>query len=194
MSDQPLVLTGIYSSPRKGGNSDVLLDAALSGSEEAGAQVSRFYLRDMKFIPCQNCGYCSKTGVCRFASDDMGPVYEALDNSDIVVLASPIYFCSLCAQAKAMIDRCQPYWARKYELKNTEPKPGRKGGLVCCCGFPDDRFRKCTEQIVKTWYYLMDIKYQGSIFEPKLDARGDAAKNDDAITRAFEYGKGFAQA
>jgi multimeric flavodoxin WrbA len=191
MSEQAPTLTAIYSSPRRGGNSDVLLDAALDGAESAGATVSRFYLREMTFRPCQNCGYCSKTGVCRFADDDMGPIYDALDNSDIILLASPIYFCSVCAQAKAMIDRCQPYWARKYELKTFQPKPGRRGGFICCGGFPDDRFLKCTEQIIKTWYYIMDIKYRGVAFEPKLDARGDAAKSDGALERAAEFGRGI---
>jgi len=180
-------VVGIYSSPRKGGNSDVLLDAALAGAAEAGAKVKRLYLRDLSFVPCQHCRSCSRTGICRI-EDDMSGVYEALDGSDVILLGAPIYFCSLCAQAKAMIDRCQPYWARKYVLKEGPRRPGRKGGFICCGGFKDDRFLKCTEQIVKTWYFVMGVTYLGCCFTPGLDAAGDAAKHATATKDAFAYG------
>jgi len=185
-------IVGIYGSPRVGGNTDTLLDAALNGAEEAGAAVQRIHLRDLSFVPCQNCGACSKTAHCRI-KDDMAVVYEALDNSDVIVLAAPIYFCSLSAQAKAMIDRCQPYWARKYVLKQEPPRSGRKGGFVCCCGFKDDRFLACTEEIVKSWYYIMGVDYRGCCFVPGLDARNDAANNHDATASALEYGKGLGE-
>ena len=186
--DAKVKTVGIYGSPRKGGNTDTLLDAALNGAEEAGAVVHRLYVRDLNFVPCQNCGFCSKKGACRI-EDDMAAVYDALDNSDVVVLAAPIYFCSLCAQSKAMIDRCQPYWARKYVLKQEPPKPGRRGGFVCCCGFKDDRFLACTEQIVKTWFYVLGVDYEKCFFTAALDARKDAANHPTATRDAFEYGR-----
>lgn len=185
-----VTIVGIYGSPRVGGNTDTLLNAVLKGAEEGGAAAQRIYLRDLNFVPCQNCGGCAKTGQCHI-KDNMGVVYEALDSSDLIVLAAPIYFCSVSAQAKAMIDRCQPYWARKYVLKQKPPRGGRKGGFVCCCGFKDDRFRACTEEIIKSWYYIMGVDYRGCCFIPGLDARNDAANHPDATTGALEYGKGL---
>jgi len=185
-------VVGIYGSPRQSGNSATLLDAALEGAESAGAHVTRIWLARQDVAPCQNCQYCSSHGECHI-KDDMQVVYDALDNSDVVLLGAPIYFCSLCAQAKTMIDRCQPYWARKYVLKQDPPRRGRIGGFVCCCGFKDDRFLKCTEQIVKTWYFIMGIAYQGCCFVPGLDALGDAAKNKTAIDDAAQYGRSLAE-
>jgi len=187
VSERTTKLVGIYTSPRKGGNSDTLLDAALEGAAEAGAEIQRLHVRDLDFVPCQNCGSCSSKGTCRI-TDDMTVIYDALDNSDVIVLASPIYFCSLCAQAKTMIDRCQPYWARKYVLKQEPPKAGRVGGFVSCGGFKDDRFLACTEQIIRSWYFILDIDYRGCLFVPGLDARGDAARHPAAVKDAFEYG------
>ncbi len=187
MAEGPRVV-GICSSPRKGGNSDTLLDAVLDGAGAAGANVERLCLRDLDIEGCRNCGYCSKHGRCAI-DDGMAAVYDALDHADAVVLASPVYFCSLCSQAKAMIDRCQPYWARKYVLKQEPPKPGRRGGFVCCCGFKDDRFLKCSEQIVKTLYFVMGSKYAGCLFVPGLDSRGDAAKHPSALDDARVYGR-----
>lgn len=187
-----ITIVGIYGSPLKGGNTDTLLDAALNGAEDAGATIQRIYLRDLDFVPCQNCGFCSKKGVCRI-EDDMGTVYEALEQSDVILLAAPIYFCSMSAQAKAMVDRCQPYWARKYVLGQEPPKGGRKGGLICCGGFKDDRFLACTEQIAKTWLYVMGVEYVGCFFRPGLDARHDAANDPTAAKDAAEYGRKLAQ-
>jgi len=187
VSEHTPKLVGIYSSPRKGGNSNTLLDAALEGAKQAGAEISRHYLTELNFVPCQNCGYCSEKGACRI-KDDMAVIYDALDSSDIIVLASPIYFCSVCAQAKAMIDRCQPYWARKFVLKQKPPRPGRLGGFVSCGGFKDDRFLACTEQIIRSWYFILDVKYRGCLFVPGLDALGDAAKHPTAVRDALDYG------
>jgi len=184
-------VVGIYTSPRKGGNSDTLLDAALDGAADAGGDIRRIALRDLAIEGCRNCGYCSKHGRC-VIDDGMATVYDALDHADAVVIASPIYFCSVCAQAKAMIDRCQPYWAKKFVLKQEPATPGRRGGFVCCGGFPDDRFLKCTEQIVKTLYFVLGSRYEGCLFVPKLDARGDAAKHPSALDDARAYGRKLA--
>jgi len=184
-----LTLTAIYGSPRHGGNSDALLDAAVNGAEQAGAVVHRLYLRDLRVEPCENCGQCATTGECRQIKDEMSIVYDALDHSDIILLGSPIYFCSLCAQVKAMIDRCQPYWARKYVLKQTPPRKDRLGGFICCGGFKDDRFLACTEQIIKTWYSILRIHYHGVFFIPGLDARNDAARHPTATKDALAYGR-----
>ncbi|MFO7899414.1 MAG: flavodoxin family protein [Planctomycetota bacterium] len=187
MNDDPIHVAGIYGSPRKGGNSATLLDAALAGAEERGADVERIHLQGLDFAGCQNCGYCSRHGEC-VLKDDMSVVYDALDHRDVIVLAAPIYFTSVPAQTKAMIDRCQPYWARKYVLKTPRARGDQAGGFVCCCGFEDDRFLPCTEKIVKTWYFILGVAYAGPLFIPGLDARGDAERHPSATDDARRYG------
>ena len=95
----------ISSSPRKGGNSDVLCDEFLKGAAEKGHQVEKIRLAEKKIAPCLACYGCNETHVC-VRKDDMAEVLAALKGADVIVLASPVYFYSVCAQMKTMIDRC----------------------------------------------------------------------------------------
>ncbi len=95
----------ISSSPRKGGNSDVLCDEFLKGAAEQGHQVEKIRLATKKIAPCLACYGCADTHIC-VRNDDMAEVLDALKAADVIVLASPVYFYSICAQMKTMIDRC----------------------------------------------------------------------------------------
>ena len=95
----------ISSSPRKGGNSDVLCDEFLKGAAESGHEVEKIRLAEKQIAPCAACYGCTKTHVC-VRRDDMAEVLAALKAADVIVLASPVYFYSICAQMKTMIDRC----------------------------------------------------------------------------------------
>ncbi|MEE9520871.1 MAG: flavodoxin family protein, partial [Dehalococcoidales bacterium] len=81
-----------------------------------GAEVKTIVLNDLDITPCQHCDACLKKGECRI-EDDMQMVYRELEQADRIVLASPVQFLGPSAQMKAMIDRCQALWARKYVLK-----------------------------------------------------------------------------
>lgn len=95
----------ISSSPRKGGNSDVLCDEFLKGAAENGHEIEKIRLAEKKIAPCAACSGCAESHVC-VRKDDMAEVLDALKAADVIVLASPVYFYSVCAQMKAMIDRC----------------------------------------------------------------------------------------
>lgn len=179
-------------SPRRDGNSEKLLDRALAGVAEAapGATAVKIVLNELKFAPCQNCGFCNAMGYCRFAAgDDMKGIYEALDASDRFVIATPIYFASVSAQLKTMIDRCQAIWARKYLLKRRHPNPDRKALLLCCGGFKHDRFYKCARQVVAAWCVVLDIRLTGELYYSSIDARGDIEKHPTALDDAFSAGR-----
>lgn len=94
----------ISSSPRKGGNSDVLCDRFRKGAEEAGNSVDKIRLAEMKIDYCSACYACKKTGHC-VKQDDMAQVIEKMRSADVIVLATPVYFYTMCAQMKTMIDR-----------------------------------------------------------------------------------------
>lgn len=179
-------------SPRRGGNSEELLDSALAGTAEAdpAAEVRKFVLNEMTFKPCLNCGFCSRTGYCRLAeSDDMKEIYAALDQADRFVVATPIFFATVSAQLKAMMDRCQSIWARKYLLKQKHANPDRKALLLCCGGFKHDRFYKCTRQAVAAWCVVTDIQLTGELFYSGVDAKGDIAKHPTALADARAAGR-----
>lgn len=121
-------------SPRLGGNTDLLVQAALKGIDRALNRVEYFRLNDMDIKPCQNCGGCTETRVC-VVKDKMQQIYPAIRKADRIILASPIYFSGLSAQTKIMIDRCQPFWCEKY-IHNMpiEGSVHRKGLLILVGG------------------------------------------------------------
>ncbi len=95
----------ISASPRKGGNSDVLCDEFLKGAAEKGHAVQKIRLAEKKIAPCLACYGCTQSHVC-VQRDGMAEVLGALKAADVIALASPVYFYSVCAQMKTMIDRC----------------------------------------------------------------------------------------
>ncbi len=95
----------ISSSPRKDGNSDVLCQRFASGAMESGNEVEILSLRDKRIAPCNACYACMESHTC-VIKDDMAELFLKLVEADVIVLASPVYFYSVSAQMKAMIDRC----------------------------------------------------------------------------------------
>ena len=108
-----LILAG---SPRKGGNSDILCDAFAKGAAEAGHQVEKIYVQQLRIGGCMACYGCRGTGVC-VQRDDMASVLEKLIAADVIVLATPVYFYSMDGQMKTLIDRTLP---RYTEIRDKE--------------------------------------------------------------------------
>lgn len=94
----------ISSSPRKGGNSDTLCEQYRKGAKEAGNQVEKLRLSELKIDYCSACYACKKIGHC-VKQDDMEVVLSKMREADVIVLATPVYFFTMCAQMKTMIDR-----------------------------------------------------------------------------------------
>lgn len=108
-----LILSG---SPRRHGNSDLLCDAFFQGAKDAGNEVEKIFVRDKKIGYCNACYACSKTGVC-VIRDDMAEILEKMAWADVIVMASPVYFYSVDAQIKTVIDRTLAQWTK---IKNKE--------------------------------------------------------------------------
>ena len=102
-----LILSG---SPRKGGNSDILCDEFMKGALENGNEVKKIFVAEKKIAPCTGCYFCKKSGGrCAF-NDDMADILQKIIDCDVLVLSSPVYFYSICAQLKTLIDRCVARW------------------------------------------------------------------------------------
>ncbi len=114
MNKKVLILS---SSPRKGGNSDLLCDELLKGAQEAGNQVEKIFLRDKQINYCTGCSICSMYGKPCPQKDDAGEIVEKMINADVIVMATPVYFYTMCGQMKTMIDRC---CARYTEISHKE--------------------------------------------------------------------------
>lgn len=94
----------ISASPRKGGNSDALCDQFGKGTREAGNHVEKLRLAELHIEYCSACYACKKLGQC-VKQDDMTMVIDKMKASDVIVLATPVYFYTMNAQLKTMIDR-----------------------------------------------------------------------------------------
>lgn len=182
---------GILGSPRKGGNTELLLEEALKGAEAEGAGVERLRLTDYNIIPCKECLACFKDGNC-IILDDMAKIYPKLLEADIIILASPIFFYGVTAWAKGFIDRCQALWARKYQLK--DPSYGKEGrkrkGFFISVG--GTKGQKTFEGAILTAKYFFDVlnaEYAGELVLREVDAKGDVLKHPEALQQAFEAGR-----
>jgi len=185
-----LKVIGIAGSPRRGGNTDLLLGEVLRGAASRGAEVKTIVLNDLNITPCQHCDACLEKGDCRI-EDDMQMVYRELEEADRIVLASPIQFMTVTAQAKAMIDRCQSLWARKYVLKI--PPLGnqreRKGLFISVGGRKVANLFEPALVTVKTLFRILDITYAGDLLFLGVDEKGAIAKHPNALSQAFIKGQ-----
>jgi multimeric flavodoxin WrbA len=177
-------------SPRRDGNTELLLKEAVKGVETSGSSVRAFNLNLMRISPCQNCGGCENTGKC-IIEDEMLQIYEAIRTADRIILASPIFFFGLSAQSKLMIDRCQAFWCEKYLLKKPIPegKYGRKGLLLLVAGMKKDTVIKCAEETAKAFFRTVSVPKHKTLSFLGIDAKGAILKHPTALKKAFEAGK-----
>lgn len=183
---------GISGSPRRGGNTDLLLAEFLRGAACKGAKVETIILNDLDFIACQHCDACLEKGKCKY-EDDMQMIYRELAAADRIVLASPIHFVGLSAQMKAMIDRCQALWARKYILKIPPlgDRRERKGFFISVGGRKEFSQFEPARATVKAFFCVLDITYVGELLVSATDAKRAILKHPDAMQQAFLAGQAF---
>ena len=175
-------------SPRRKGNTEILLDKALDGCQGEGGEVEKIILNELHIKPCQECGGCDKTGVC-VIKDDMQMLHSKFKAIDGIVLASPLFFGSLSAQTKIMIDRCQALWVTKYILKNPIGKKDKRAGAFISVGGMDrEDFFNNAKMIVKNFFATIDVTYFNDLYYPKIDAKGDILKHPKA-DEALNLGK-----
>jgi len=186
---------GIFGSPRRGGNTELLLEETLKGAEKEGAKVERLFLSDFTITPCKECHGCDNTGNC-IILDDMGKIYPKLLEADIIILTSPIFFYGVTAWAKAMIDRSQPLWVRKYLLKDPSlGKEGkkRKGFFISVGATKGPKVFDGAIQTVKYFFDVLNVEYVGELVFRNVEAKGDILKHPEALQQAFEAGRRLAK-
>ena len=177
MSKTILILSG---SPRKGGNSDLLCDEFMRGALESGNQVEKIRVAEKKIGYCSACYYCQKSGGVCAKKDDMTELLQKIIDADVIVLASPVYFYSIDAQLKTLIDRTVARWT---EIKNKEfyyivtsadaERKAQKRTLECFRGFAD-----CVEGAQEK-----GVIYGTGVYKP-----GEIRSNP-AFRQAYEMGR-----
>ena len=185
---------GLAGSPRRHGNTELLLDQVLGGAASKGAQTEKVILGAMNIDPCDACEGCYETGRC-ILQDDYQLLYPKLIKAERIVLAAPVFFMGLPAQAKAFIDRCQCFWARKYVLQDPLPPTDtgvqRQGFLISTAGGPRTGFR-CAVSSLKAFLDALDAAYGGELTFPGVDEKGAILKHPTALEDAVALGRSLA--
>jgi multimeric flavodoxin WrbA len=180
-------------SPRRGGNTELLLAETLRGARERGAEVTMYRLDSMNLKACLNCGHCDKAGRC-IIKDDMQAVHDEIRVADRIIVASPIFFFSVSAQTKIMIDRSQTFWAEKYvHKKPISPGPfGRKGLLLLVGGMKRNEKNagfECSEATVRAFFRTVNVQEHVTLSYDQVDEKGAIVKHPTALPDAYEAGK-----
>jgi multimeric flavodoxin WrbA len=179
-----------FGSPRLEGNTDILLQEALRPVQAAGQEIVLFKLNYLNIKPCQDCGGCTKTGIC-VIQDGMAEIYDAIRTSDRFIVASPVFFFSVSAQTKAMIDRCQAFWCEKYLLHKDIPAGphGRKGLLLVAAGMKKDDAVMCADTVARIFFRTISVPTHETVSALGADAKGDVLNHPSALREAFEAGQ-----
>ena len=180
-------------SPRRNGNTEILLEEALRGARDAGAFLKTHRLNPLTLTPCQQCGGCDESAHCVLV-DDMRAIYDDIVTADRIIVASPIFFFSVSGQTKVMIDRCQPFWFQKYIHKKPLPAGmhGRKGLLILVGGMKKNEKNEgfhCAEITVRSFFRTVSVSEHTTLAFGDIDEKGAVREHATALRDAYEAGK-----
>jgi len=190
-----LKLLCISGSPRRGGNTDRLMNEAIIGAAGKGAQVKHIVLADLDIAPCAHCDGCVQTGGRCVLEDDMQEIHADIREYDRFIVASPIYFMGLTAQVKAMIDRCQALWVIKHMLKlpvGLGKDIPRKGAFISAGATNYGNLFTGSVVTMKSWYKTLDIEYAADLLIPGMDSYNALAGQPAALEQATSLGRQIA--
>ena len=179
---------GIMGSPRRKGNTELLLDEALKGAQSQQADVEKIVVDKLKITPCREYYGCERDGNC-VIRDDMDDMYPKLIEYDRIIVASPMFFYGITAQLKALIDRCQALWARKYVLKQKPPGSGRKGAFIGVGATRGESLFDGSKLTVKYFFQAIDVEYADELLIRGIDKKGEIKEHPTALSEAYELGR-----
>ncbi len=176
----------LLSSPRKKGNSAILAKQITTGAKSAGAKVETIFLHGMKIAPCQSCYTCQKPDSKGCAiDDDMQSIYPKLIEADSWVIASPVFWFTMSAQAKLFMDRC--FALPAYE-KN--PFAGKRIAIAMSYGDTDPFTSGCVNALrtFQDAFRYVGAKIVGVVYGSAMEA-GEIKSNSALMQMAEELGK-----
>jgi multimeric flavodoxin WrbA len=175
-----LVLMG---SPRKGGNTDILLDEFIKGVNKTKNSVDKLYVYELKINPCVDCRTCKTEAHACKIKDDMQKVYPLLDAADLIVFATPVYWWGPSAPMKLLIDRLRPFGFGNRKLK------GKKAVLIAPSGDVPESVEVIVQQFEKI-FRLLGLNFIDKILVQAYN-KGDVKQNQSVLKKAFEMGAGL---
>ena len=189
-------ITAIYGSPRRQGNTAALLGRAVDGARAAGASVNEVVLRDLKMSPCLEIYGCKKDGRC-VIQDDFHRVIDDMMASQGIMLASPIFFYTVSAHTKILMDRCQSLWVKKYWIEQAQRgqrRFARKGLFISVGATKGKKLFDGALLTVRYFFDALDTELTHTLLYRGFDQAGEIEKHPGLLQEAFETGKNLAEA
>jgi multimeric flavodoxin WrbA len=184
-------ILAIYGSPRRNGNTSLLLRSAVKGATEAGASVDEVILRDLKMSPCLEIYGCKQTGRC-VIEDDFQGIYDQLVQCDGLILASPIFFYTVSAHTKTLMDRCQSFWVKKHwrnEPISTASAVPRKGMFISAGATKGKKLFDGALLTIRYFFEPLDVDLWRTLLYRGLDFEGDVARHPEYVEEAYAAGR-----
>lgn len=171
---------GIVGSPRRGGNTEIMVEKVLSGAEEVGASIEKVILNELNIKPCQACNSCWKTGKCMH-NDDMLQLMEKMELHPIWVIGTPIYWWGPTSQFKAFLDRW--YGARQVTFK------GRRVILTIPLEGEHEGYARHTVGMLTDVLNYLEMDLFSSIIAPGVLKRGAIREKPNVLEMAYKAGR-----
>lgn len=177
MDDKRVLI--IEGSPRKNGNSQLLCEAFQKGAQDAGHLVDLVRIQEKKIGFCMACDGCMRNGGMCVLRDDMADVLKLFQESNVLVLATPVYFYGVSAQIKTFIDRTYPIWQNL----------GQKDVYyIVSAGLGEDIINRSLGDLDGFVEHLKDSEVKGRIYAPNVMEAG-LVKDTELIAEAYQMGK-----
>jgi len=212
-------ILAVYGSPRREGNTALLLNRAVEGARENGADVQEVWLpellnravegarengadvqevwlSDLNMSPCLEIYGCKRNGRC-VIQDDFQALYDRLLACDGLMLASPIFFYAVSAHTKILMDRCQSLWVKKYWIEKAavgQGLPKRKGIFISVGATNGKRLFDGALLSMRYFFDPLDMELWKTLLYRGLDFEGDVLKHPDFLEEAYEAGKCLCEA
>ncbi len=175
-----MYVLGLVASPRRGANTDLLVSAVLRGASGANHAVDKVYLYDVDIWPCVDCRACKRASHKCVLEDGMQMLYPKLEQADVIVFGTPLYWYGPSAKMKLLVDRLRPFIASGL-LKGKKVVlaiPSEEGAEAC---------GNCVGMFEQSFDYI-GIEIVGKIL-PKAEERTAVKNQPDLLRSAFELGK-----
>jgi len=172
-------ILGIVGSPRRGANTETLVDSVLAGALEGGATISKVVLSELNIAPCQACNKCQRDGRC-IHDDDMASLMELMEKNDIWVFGTPIYWWGPSAQFKTFIDRWYGIDQRIFQ--------GKQVILTIPMGGSNEHYARHTIGMFKDICNYLGMVCVEAIVDPGMTGRSSAQENPQIFEAAKEAG------
>jgi multimeric flavodoxin WrbA len=185
-------IIAILGSPRKNGNSEVLAQTVAGTiAEKHGAEIVYLRTHTLDISGCIGCGGCEKTGMC-VIRDDMTDVYEQVDQADIILLVTPVYFYGPSSQVKTVIDRFQARWSRKYLLKTRYRRQDKRiGCLLSTAATQGKKLFDGSTLIARSFFDAIDVEYSGACTIRGVDEKGALSEQPEQLLQAKAFADGI---